>query len=769
VDFTANIARAAGPKVYRYIPAIGVKLRSWLRDAILAGTAADGQLRIKGDLGKFPFRDGQGGVFRITATAADTALRFAESWPKVVGMNGDIEFDSQVFRVYATSGDMLGAQIRSLRATVPDLFADDERASIVGAAEGPTAAYLNIIAQSPVNGMIGGFTEGWGAKGRGKLALKFEFPFARMHETKVAGSYRFIDNQLAPGPEIPELSRVNGGVLFTERDVRSRNIDAQIHGGPLAFAFETRGDGVVALTGSGRLDAERLVREKAIPLADRVRGSVDYRLAMTFRGKNADFAVDTDLEGIALDLPAPFGKLAADRWPSRIERTIGRAADAAGQSVREDTISVALGKIVNAQMRARIAGGASVIDRVAIGIGAVGVALPREPGVLVAVNLPEIDLDTLRDLVPQDASRAGARLITALSVRTDTLVALGRRLHDVTLRARLDGESWKAHAKSREIVGDFAWRPEGRGSLVARLERLELPDAQLPGPTARDAFNELPALDVVADNVLRSGRNLGRLELIAVNERRDWRIQRLELRAPEGLIRAQGSWRPRDALPERTEVAFKVETTNAGKYLDRFGYDDAVAQGEGTLEGELAWNGPPHGIDFATLDGGIRLGANKGRFLKADPGISRLLGLLSLQSLSRRSEGDFGDVVSKGFAFDSIAATAKVSRGLMSTQDFVMVGPAAAVTMTGTTDIARETQELALRVVPEVGGGVAAAAGLALLNPIIGAGTLLAQQLLKNPIGQMIALEYDVSGTWQNPRIRQRTAAVTSEGPTSPN
>lgn len=769
VDFTANIVRAAGPKVYRYIPMIGVKLRSWLRDAILAGTAADGRVRIAGDLGDFPFRDGKGGIFRITATAAGTAVRFAEDWPKVVGMNGDIEIDSQVLHIRATSGDMLGGRIRALRATVPDLFADDERASIAGEADGATAAYLNIIAQSPVNGMIGGFTEGWSAEGQGKLALKFEFPFARLRETKVAGSYRFIDNRVTPGPEIPELSGVNGSVSFTETDVSAKAIDAQIHGGPLAFAFQTRGDGVVTLTGAGNLDAERLSRENGAPLADRVRGSADYRLAMTFRGKNADFAVESDLVGVALELPAPFGKAAADPWPSKVERTIGRATDSAGLPTRQDTISVVLGKILNAQLQARIAGGESALDRVAIGIGSAGVALPREPGVLVAVNLPELDLDALLDLVSHDARSAGARRLTALSVRTDTLIALGRRFHDVTLRARLGGESWQAHAKSREIIGDLAWRPEGRGLLVARLERLELPGPQRPGPAARDAFNELPALDVVADNVFRSDRNLGRLELIAVNEKRDWRIQRLELRAPEGSILAQGSWRPRDALPERTAVSFKVATTDAGRYLGRFGYGDAVAQGEGTLEGELAWNGPPHSIDYATLGGGIRLGAAKGQFLKAEPGISRLLGLLSLQSLSRRSEGDFGDVVGKGFAFDSIAATAKVSGGLMSTQDFVMVGPAAAVTMKGTTDIARETQDLALRVVPEVGGGVAAAAGIALLNPIVGAGTLLAQQLLKNPIGQMIALEYDVSGTWQDPKIRQRTAAVTPDVTTSPN
>jgi uncharacterized protein YhdP len=500
---------------------------------------------------------------------------------------------------------------------------------------------------------------------------------------------------------------------------------------------------------------------------------------MTFRGRYADVSAESDLVGVAFDLPAPFGKAAAEQWPSKAERTVGRvtggrvtdrsSTEPAGQLVRQDTISVAIGKILNAQAQTRIVNGAMALERAAIGIGPAGVALPRESGVLVVANLPELDLDTLSGLVPRDASSAGARLVTALSIRTDTLVALGRRFHDVTLRARRAGEGWQGQATSREVVGDLAWRPEGRGSLVARLKRLELPDANLAGPPADSTLNELPSLDVVSDSVVLSGRDLGRLVLLAVNEGGDWLIKQCDVLAPEGAIKARGMWRPRGAFPERTAVSFKIETADAGKYLARFGRADAVSRGEGTLDGDLVWNGPPHAIDYATLGGSIRLGAGKGQFLKVEPGIGKLLGLLSLQSLPRRSVGDFGDVLGKGFAFDSMSATAKVARGVMSTQDFVMVGPSAAVTMKGTADIARETQSLELRVVPEVGGGVAAAAGLALLNPIVGAGTFLAQQLLKNPIGQMIALEYDVSGTWQDPKVRQRVAATTVESPTSPN
>ena len=52
------------------------------------------------------------------------------------------------------------------------------------------------------------------------------------------------------------------------------------------------------------------------------------------------------------------------------------------------------------------------------------------------------------------------------------------------------------------------------------------------------------------------------------------------------------------------------------------------------------------------MTGQINLNVESGQFLKADPGLAKLLGVLSLQSLPRRLTLDFRDVFSEGFAFD---------------------------------------------------------------------------------------------------------------------
>jgi uncharacterized protein YhdP len=169
----------------------------------------------------------------------------------------------------------------------------------------------------------------------------------------------------------------------------------------------------------------------------------------------------------------------------------------------------------------------------------------------------------------------------------------------------------------------------------------------------------------------------------------------------------------------------------------------------------VSWNGPVHRIDYGSLAGHLAVKAAKGQFVKVDPGVGRLLGVLSLQSLPRRLTLDFHDVFSDGFAFDSITGGAKITSGVAVTDDLAMAGPAASIAITGRVDLAKETQDLTVRVVPSIGDSIAVAAGVALFNPIIGAGALLAQRLLKDPLGQMLAYEYRVTGDWAEPKVIQ--------------
>ena len=124
----------------------------------------------------------------------------------------------------------------------------------------------------------------------------------------------------------------------------------------------------------------------------------------------------------------------------------------------------------------------------------------------------------------------------------------------------------------------------------------------------------------------------------------------------------------------------------------------------------------------------------------------------SLQALPRRVTLDFKDVFSEGFAFDSINGQVKIQRGIASADNFRINGSSAKVAMSGDVDLTRETQTLRVRVTPSVGDSVATVTAL-LGGPVAGIGVFLAQKLLNDPLGQLIAYDYAVTGTWSDPAV----------------
>jgi uncharacterized protein YhdP len=123
---------------------------------------------------------------------------------------------------------------------------------------------------------------------------------------------------------------------------------------------------------------------------------------------------------------------------------------------------------------------------------------------------------------------------------------------------------------------------------------------------------------------------------------------------------------------------------------------------------------------------------------------------MSLQSLPRRLTLDFRDLFSNGFAFDKINANVKIEHGVMRSDNFLMSGPAAKVTIKGETNLQKETQQLYVKVMPNISDSVSLAALAG--GPLVGAVAFLAQKILKDPLNKIASSEYEIVGTWDNPQ-----------------
>ena len=284
----------------------------------------------------------------------------------------------------------------------------------------------------------------------------------------------------------------------------------------------------------------------------------------------------------------------------------------------------------------------------------------------------------------------------------------------------------------------------------------------------------IPALDIVADEFELSGKKLGRLEVEAINQvspaardtQREWLLKRFNVTMPEAVLNASGSWRlqapgpgaqanlPADPMRDRrrTNLDFKLEIKDSGDLLARYGMKNVIRKGKGKIEGQVGWLGSPITVDYPSMSGNFNVALEDGQFLKSDPGIAKLLGVLSLQSLPRRLMLDFRDVFSEGFGFDFVRGDVIISQGQARTNNLQMKGPNAVVLMEGSTDIARETQAIKVVVIPEFNAAGAALVYTA-VNPVVGIYSLLAQWLLLKPLVQANTHEFFIDGTWVEPRV----------------
>jgi uncharacterized protein YhdP len=369
-------------------------------------------------------------------------------------------------------------------------------------------------------------------------------------------------------------------------------------------------------------------------------------------------------------------------------------------------------------------------------------------------------------------------LPTSLAVRAREIAVGGRKLNHVLLGGGREGQVWRANLDATELNGYVEYRQPndtGTGRLYARLARLTIgpSTAQEVESLLEEQPASIPALDIVVEDFDLRGKKLGRVEIDAVNLAavnsptrdvpREWRLNRFNITTPEAVLAASGNWTNIVALAEapgarlsrerrRTALKFKLDISDAGALLGRFGMPGVVRNGKGKIEGRIGWIGSPITFDHATLGGDMNVNVENGQFLKTDPGIGRLLGVLSLQSLPRRLTLDFRDVFADGFAFDFFRGDVSIEQGLARTSNLQMKGVNAAVVMEGQADIARETQNIKVVVVPEINAGSASLIA-STINPVWGLSSFLAQLIVRKPLMESLTQEFVLDGTWTEPRV----------------
>ncbi|WP_396267716.1 YhdP family protein [Ideonella sp.] len=789
LELQGRIHQGQATKVARYLPlGIPQHTRDYVAQAVRSGTVHGVDFKVKGDLWEFPYPRSGEGDFRIAGQVRGVDFVYVppepgqpqSAWPALSQVSGELVFDRTSMAIKGARGRVWGLSLGGVDGRIADLV-HTPVLEIGGSITGPLNEALRFVRESPVNGWTQKALNDTTATGDAALQLALRVPLDRPENTTVKGGLTLTGHEISLKPDLPLLSQAKGQVAFTEQQLTLSQTSVRVAGGDATVEGGSAPDGRLRFEVRGRFSAEGLAQtpQLSLPakLAAVMRGDAPYSLTLDVGREGTAFELNSTLTGLALALPEPLRKAAAESWPLKVN---SRGVATSGTTAARETLTVDLSERLRGQVQREWPNGRAKVLRGAWVVGAAASAplkLP-ESGVSAEVQVPQAHLEAWQQALvpllatpgPTSASAAGpavedeatAYLPGTVQVRIQDLLAAQRHWTDVDMQLqrqlRADGQVWRGQVRSEQARGQLEWHLARNGEVTkvaAKLAHLSLPAADPQAAPAAEAEGlpaHVPALDLRVEQFEMRGKKLGRLEIEA-RERSsggEWRLQRLALTQPEATLVGSGVWT--GGPQAQMALDLKAELQDAGALLERLGAGKVVRGGKGKIEGSLRWPGSPLDMPWEHLSGQFQLDVGAGQFLRAEPGAARLLGILSLQSLPRRLTLDFRDVFDQGFSFDTVNAEVKVANGIARTGNLRIQGVQAQVLLEGSSHLQKETLKARMFVVPDINAGGASLA-YAAVNPAVGLGTFIAQYLFRKPLREAGTREFTIGGTWSEPTV----------------
>jgi uncharacterized protein (TIGR02099 family) len=643
--------------------------------------------------------------------------------------------------------------------------------------DGPLTDGLAYLADTPLAAKVGGIPRALAAAGTGRLTLGLEVPLRRGLGFGFDGELDFADDAAVTLRDAGlRIADVDGRLRFDNQGLRAEGITAKLGDQPLRLDIATRS--ADAADNAGRTDitvsATTAVAAlaAALPspwwaLAD---GRIDWQLSASLDNDDAAEAspplqvrLTSALAGVALDLPAPFGKAAGEARALRVDARMVAASPI--------DLSARLGDL---GARVELIPGAEGLrpERIALDLNQTPDGLPEARGIAVQGRLAELDLAPwlawqrahaalLRETgrhTPQ-AAQASLPLLSA-RLAADALVLGKLRFDDVDAALTpTPGGGWRIGVEAAGNSGLISLPGDPDGTVGVRLDNLDIEPLMAGGDdrgTDRGGPDprEVPPLSLRIEALHRGSHELGRLRLDLERLPDGLGVADFSLAGP--LVRAggTGSWTRDDTGYTRTALDFELRSDDLGELLRSAGYYSALSGAPSTAGLELSWPGGPDGFSLARARGRLSADIGAGRMLDVEPGVGRMLGILNLGALERRLSLDFSDVLDAGFAFDALVGQVVIGNGQARITRLDILASTADIRLRGVTDLVGQTFDQTARVTPKIGTGVAIAGAVA-GGPLVGAAVLLADRVSGNSVNQFASYEYSITGPWSDPVVQR--------------
>ncbi|MFQ5546731.1 MAG: YhdP family protein [Woeseia sp.] len=764
IDFVSNWSMTDVSAVPRYLPAKVMKptLYAWYERALVAGRVPRGTIRITGPLDKFPFEGGEG-TLRLEAHVEDGILNFNPKWPTVGQISADILIENTRLYSEHNTANMLGNNTVDARVEIANM--KDPILTIDAYSASTLEALRQLSMNSPISRVFGGQLDRVQVEGVASFDLQLRYPIRDKTNYTFTTNIRTDDGRLSIDGFAPPVTELTGLVTVTRDSIRTEMLTSRFLGEPVSIDVSRAAEDLprhsVIVSATGSATAEGLVDDLGLPLSGRLQGSTPYAARILFpRGKMENpqpvhIAIETDLEGLGLEAPAPVGKASDEARPLsvHVEFPERDRIDSFGE----------FGERIKWQASFRKEGEHWDFDRGIIAVGGGKLTEAETRGLHIVGETPEVRLADWLDTAPEDSSGPGfGERIRSIDLTIDDLYAVGQHFSRHRVRVDRGAKEWLVEVDGEQAAGSVVvpYDFSGGQPLVVDMEKLILPGDDDDEPDRNPADpRTLPPISIKAAEFALGQRFFGSLEADFERTGRGLESTSITTRDESFELDGAGRWvsETDDVADDRSYLTGKLVSTDIEKTTERLNYEPGVVGRDMEIDIDVSWPGGPREGLLADLSGNIGIRLGSGQLDEVEPGAGRVFGLMSVVALPRRLSLDFRDVFAKGFGFDEITGNFRVDRGDSYTCDLTLKGPAADIGIIGRAGLAARDYSQTAIVSASVGDTLPVV-GAVIAGPQVAAALLIFSQIFKKPLQEMGQIYYSIDGSWDEPAIEVANA-----------
>ena len=755
----------------------------WMQVAIPAGFVTDGGFIYRGSLVK---GDSQRRTVQLFLNVDDTALAYHPDWPVLTDIEGLVELNDSTIDVTASSAKIYDLEVAETAVRAVPLDDGGLWLTVDTSAKGPARDALRIVNDGPISGMVGNAFESWQLSGKATAAVTLGIPLAGSSEALEIDVAVDLKQATLGIPEYQlEFDDINGPVEYDSiRGIHSSNLKALLYQKPVIVNVGQSESAAVKVDMKGRIDMRDVqVWSRQVAL-DFTEGETDFNAIINIRPKNtSEFKITSFLEGITIDLPAPYGK------PAELRRNFWLRVPLA-----EKTPLLRMGLADQAELQLQFVNGS--VDSGLVSLGQTDDKRHQQNTLLVTGRAPSFQLDEWQLVLerylaadariddttgidsgvaagelPVDQRNGDPEVESSLAIKVRNLqieksYVFSREYKNTTANLQHQNDAWWLSASNEKLIGSIALPDDANLPITAKFDSLSL-DSTDESKTAGQASLDLS--DMTGLNIDLDISNLSIDDQFYGNVAFDVRGDELGVRFENiiGEIRgvALGQMEPaamewvRTPYGEETRFYGEVKIKNIGDVLENWNYERIIESKLINSSFDLTWPGSPDQWQLSASKGPLYLSVDEGRFVKTSSsasGTMKVVGIVNFTNIVRRLQLDFSDLYGSGISFDRIEGEAILGDGQLKLVDNLTVTtPSSSFYLRGDADLLAKELDMELIATLPLASNLPWIAALAGGLPTA-AGIYVASLLFEDQVDRFSSATYRVEGDWNNPDLTFR-------------